>query len=399
MKKKILSLLSLAMMFSFAMTTLTLTSCSNDDGTQNPPPKPDEPAEGSYTIKKETKGEQFTSIVVEYASLSQDKKTRQNISGVITIPNGMILGTVLDNHYTISSNEEAPSLMGTTDFGANIGAQFCVVATDYIGFGLTKDQRQTYLAHEICAQNSIDLAVVAQDILKKRGLNGGKLFNLGYSQGGAVALAVHRAMEKDADLAKRLNFVGSWCGDGPYDVVATVRHYLDNPENVTYPVGLPLLVEGFLAAAPENLKGDLKFADFFTDKMNKAGLEGWLKSRQYNTGEINEKIQAVVGDAKLTLNDIFSPGMASLDGSLMKKYMEYAKQNDIITGWKPEKFPLMLIHNSSDEIVPVVNAQNAKRALGLTDDACMIVTMDLSHGDFGPVYYATALASILTNLE
>lgn len=391
MKKNFLYILSVVAML--AVATVTMVSCSSDNETSE---IIIDPVEQSYTILKETKNADFTSIVVEYTSVSSDMMTPQKVSGVITIPNGEIAGTILDNHYTITNNASAPSVQGATTIGNMVGSQFCIVATDYIGFGITKGQRQTYLCHDVCARNSIDLALVAQDILQKRGLNGGKLFNLGYSQGGAVALAVHRMMEKNALLASELNFAGSWCGDGPYDVIATFDHYLSIPDKVAYPVGLPLLVEGFLSSAPASIKGNLKFADFFTEKMNNAGLEGWLRCSEYNTDGINDKMQAVVGSTPLTTGDIFSTEMLSLDGMLQKKYKEFAKLNDLCTGWKPQRYTLKLIHNSQDDVVPVVNAENASRGLGLTGDACQILSMQMSHSEFGKIYYATAMIDVIT---
>ena len=54
-----------------------------------------------------------------------------------------------------------------------------------------------------------------------------RTFAYGYSQGGAVALAVHRYIEQN-DLSEELRFRGSICGDGPYDLIATLRYYLED---------------------------------------------------------------------------------------------------------------------------------------------------------------------------
>lgn len=396
MKERLLSLLSLAFMLTIVLSPAMLVSCSSDDNTSGQEERPQGP---EYTILQEKKSSNYTSLIVKYTTVGADMKTAKTVSGVITIPNGSISATILDNHFTITDNAEAPSTQGTTDIGKIIGGEYCIVSSDYIGFGITKDEHQTYLCHDVCAKNALDLVIVAQDILKQRSLDGGKLFNLGYSQGGAVALAVHRMMENDPALANKLNFKASWCGDGPYDVVATTEYYLNNSDNVSYPAALPLLVEGFLASAPAELKGNLKFSDFFTEKMIKAGLEQWVSGRNMDTGVISEKMQAVVGDRPLTVSDIFSENMSTIDSPLMKKYLEFAKQNDLCKGWKPSKYYLKLIHMESDNVVPVINAQNAIRGLDLGEGSYQILPLKMSHGDFGQSYYLAAMGELQHMLQ
>jgi hypothetical protein len=52
-------------------------------------------------------------------------------------------------------------------------------------------------------------------------------YSWGFSQGGSVALAVHRHIEEN-NLAGSLHFQGSVCGDGPYDLISTMRYYFDD---------------------------------------------------------------------------------------------------------------------------------------------------------------------------
>lgn len=82
-----------------------------------------------------------------------------------------------------------------------------------------------------------------------------KTFAFGYSQGGSTTLAVHRYIEQQGQ-DKDLHFTGSICGDGPYDLVATLRYYFDDNGNsydvetphtkgfATMPVVLPLIIKG-----------------------------------------------------------------------------------------------------------------------------------------------------------
>ena len=58
-------------------------------------------------------------------------------------------------------------------------------------------------------------------------------FATGYSQGGAVALAVQRHIEEER-LAETLHFQGSICGDGPYDLIETMRYYYADDNCLTH---------------------------------------------------------------------------------------------------------------------------------------------------------------------
>lgn len=399
MIKKLFSVLSLFVVMAFAVTSVTMTSCVEDNNT-NVEPVPVKEGDfavlGTTPIKDSDGKEIADAAIVEYVSVGPDMKTLQSVSGIISLPRDPknLVGIVIDNHYTISKNAECPSLAGGTDAGKMAAGQFCVVSTDYIGFGITAKQLHPYLDSELCAHHAVVLAKIAVEILAANNITGLKLFNMGYSQGGGVALAVHRELEQDPTLAKKLGFVGSWCGDGVYDVEATTKFYLDNADNVSYPVALPLLVEGFLASAPASLKGELKFADFFTDKMISAGLESWMRERNLTTTEINKKMADVVGGGTLKVSDIFKPEMSVESGALMQKYLQFARMHDISKGWTP-KYPLRLIHMQYDDVVPVVNAEHAAEGLHLDPEAVTYSPLPLSHADFGPAFYGMVILELM----
>lgn len=343
----------------------------------------------SYEIVETKSSFFYKSYVVKYVSVSADMTAADTVSGVITIPtNGKANCIILDNHHTITSNAEAPSVMGSSAAGMLFSLAYVVAATDYIGYGTTADKVHPYLCQRQNALNSIDIARVAWDIVKKEGviLKHENLLNIGYSQGGGVAMAVHREMEENPELAEELCFSGSWCGDGPYDIKATVMEYLCHPDRVSYPVGLPLLVNGFLSGAPAEVKGDLRFSDFIADEMLDAGLEEWLSGKKMGNDEINAKMRAVVGGRELTLADILKPEMGSQDGALAKKYMEFAESDCICTGWLPT-YPIKLTHLVCDEVVPVCNAYNAIDGLQLTEGQYLLDERKSTHADYGMTFY------------
>lgn len=343
----------------------------------------------SYEIVETKSSFFYKSYVVKYVSVSADMAAMDTVSGVVTIPtNGEANCILLDNHHTITSNAEAPSVKGSSAAGMLFSLAYVVAATDYIGYGSTTSRVHPYLCQRQNALNSIDIARVAWDIVRKENikLKHENLLNIGYSQGGGVAMAVHREMEENPELAEELRFSGSWCGDGPYDIEATVMEYLNHPDKVSYPVGLPLLVNGFLSGAPAELKGDLTFSDFIADDMLNAGLEGWVSGKKMDNDEINAKMRALVDGRELTLADILKPEMCSLDGALAKKYMEFAESDCVCTGWRPT-YPIKLTHLVCDEVVPVCNTHNAINGLQLTEDQYFLDDSNSTHADYGMTFY------------
>lgn len=336
----------------------------------------------------------YKSYIVRYLSVSADMTETAMVSGVLTVP----LYTdptclILDNHYTITDNAEAPSVQSASSSGMLFSLQYAVAATDYIGYGATADQVHPYLCTRQNALNAIDMARVAWDIIEKEGIRMAheKMLNVGYSQGGGVALAVHREMEQDPELAGQLHFGGSWCGDGPYDVAATLQDCLEHPDVVNYPVSYPMIINGFLSGAPAELKGDLKFSDFITDKMLDAGLETMLAEKQLDTNEINKRMRAVVGGRPLKVSDIFKPEAASPDGALARKCIEFAQSDCIYKGWRPI-YPLKLVHLVGDEVVPVLNALNVIEEMQLTSDQYVLDERKSTHSDYGTLFYMSLVS-------
>jgi hypothetical protein len=157
------------------------------------------------------------------------------------------------SHYTITADQECPSSdSNSTDrmlfgmlakshhaLGLNPAYDFvsrCVViAPDYEGFGVSRNLSHPYLSQELTAQQVMDGVKYGMTLYQKlvdsnRALafkSDWRTFSYGFSQGGAVALAVHRHIEQNG-LSDELHFRGSICGDGPYDLIATLRYYLQD---------------------------------------------------------------------------------------------------------------------------------------------------------------------------
>lgn len=230
------------------------------------------------------------------------------------------------SHITITSDNERPStsvfaeesglLMllpgrqyGTDATGgvADYAGRCIIIAPDYEGYGLTKDIPHPYLMQRLTAQQVIDGVRYGLKLYEKTVTEGTidllplksdwRSFGLGYSQGGSVSLAVHRHIEENG-LEDELRFQGSICGDGPYDLISTIRFYLEDngtsygketPHRkglVSYPVVIPLIAKSMCESHPA--MAPYKYEDFLSQQMLDTGVLDWLDSKSYTTDQISE---------------------------------------------------------------------------------------------------------------
>ena len=162
------------------------------------------------------------------------------------------------SHATIGSDEERPSSQGFSkeqlmlqtlprrnykellgDKTAAYVGRCIIIAPDYEGYGVTKDLPHPYLSQRLTAQQVLDAVDYGLELYRKQAAEKSadnpllpiksdwRMFGLGYSQGAAVTLAWQRLIEEKG-LAEQLHFYGSICGDGPYDLIATLRYYMDD---------------------------------------------------------------------------------------------------------------------------------------------------------------------------
>ena len=138
-----------------------------------------------------------------------------------------LLQLLPDRYYSLTS----------TSSTADYVSRCIIIAPDYEGYGITKDRPHPYLSERITAQQVIDGVRYGLELYEKCVSEGTlnilpmksdwRSFSMGYSQGGAVSLAVHRHIEEKG-LTDELRFQGTLCGDGPYDLINTIRFYLED---------------------------------------------------------------------------------------------------------------------------------------------------------------------------
>lgn len=362
------------------------------------------------TIDKDGKPIECSELVVgPYNKLATDS---------IPNPDNIVIGC----HVTITSDNRCPSQTKTlnTDVGMLIGhARYSfqmgvnenlVIIPDYQGYGLTHKDPHPYLSQDLTARQVLDGVIAGKKWFEKNGAPLEKDFQtiaLGYSQGGSVAMAVHRYIEKN-NLSNMLNFAGSICGDGPYDPVATLKEYISN-DRIYMPVAVALIIKG-MCDANHLVAGKYSPSDYLTDSFLKSGILDWLVSKDYTTKEIQEKFLAYsmnndngfVMMRKSATDNKYLPYLSSnmqtadgkkrnwvkastdascyctVDQVLRPEVIEYFKKGSVETpymakmtaihdalemnnltqgGWMPQH-PLFVFHSEHDEVVPIVNYKN-----------------------------------------
>lgn len=325
------------------------------------------------------------------------------------------------SHYTITADKECPTLdLGFQNillFSAIVSSSHCVViAPDYEGYGATKDRSHPYLSEELTAQQVADGVQYGMMLYQKlvdesKALafrSDWRSYGYGYSQGGAVALAVHRYIEQN-DLSDELRFHGSICGDGPYDLIATLHYYLnDNGTSYgtttshrkgmcTMPMVIPMIIKGMLDTHPDMQAHTLE--DYLSQQFLDTGIMDWLASKQYSTSDISKKWYQQLQNG-LTANGrhytpkqmaelfyspssnnvwsklekVFTPGfyeyIANLEhfdavptatGDVWQDIHRAMADNSLCEGWTP-KHRIQFVHAKGDMVVPYGNFLSFRNA-------------------------------------
>ena len=248
------------------------------------------------------------------AALVAWKPAQKNSSGTIK---SVIIGC----HITITSDKQCPTsvnssptrgdalIMSSFPTQASIPElrQSIVIMPDYEGYGITRDRVHPYLVQELTARQVADAAKYGLQLYKSLDnaqplAKDWKTISMGFSQGGAVALATHKYIEQHA-LDKELHFAGSFCGDGPYDLMQTISYYLEDDGHsfdvetrhkrgtTPEPLVIPLLVKGMLNS--DSLMNKHKVSDYLSKQFLDTGIMDWIEDKELNTDQIREKFYKI----------------------------------------------------------------------------------------------------------
>ena len=335
------------------------------------------------------------------------------------------IGAVYMNcHFTITNNLEAPTSWTIPWLKQSLGTRFhalltrylavpdyefegnsdmpygLVIAPDYEGFGVSSDRPQSYLAQELTARHVLDATTKGLELYNKlvaagtapRLSNNWHSYALGLSQGGAVALAVQRYIEQN-NLNDQFNYSGTLCIEGPYDLVTTLKYYLeDNGSSYGYgtdhragqatmPVVIPMIIQGMLVGDP-SLSG-YQMSDFLSQKFLDTGIMDWLAAKNKTTDDIAETWYNQLRDGftasngtSYTHEDMASLFIGKTTSSLLgNSNFVYANLNEVFT---PNFYAYLSTAGIFDNVPEVPEANDPQRAYKLMHRA--IAAQDLCTG-------------------
>lgn len=171
-------------------------------------------------------------------------------SGLVAIPQKQAnaLSPVLSyQHATIKRQSDAPSSLAKLGDPPVVLSSlgYIVIAADYVGYGVSAAAPHPYLLSAPSASAVVDLMTAANYWRQVQHVADNKqLFLTGYSEGGYVTMATHRALQAGTST-HRNELVRVVAGAGPYNVQATMDQLLAIIRE-TYPLLGELLNPGLL---------------------------------------------------------------------------------------------------------------------------------------------------------
>ena len=322
------------------------------------------------------------------------------------------VGFLLSGLITAYQIGQIAKAAGNYEYNYNL-----VIMPDYEGYGASKDRAHPYQYQELTARQCLDATRYGIELYKTDASlkyismplrSEYRTISCGYSQGGSVAMACHRFAEQN-NLVSELHYAGSICGDGPYDPVATLMYYVSQEKEekpMSMPVVLPLIVKGMLDTNP--YMQSHRAEDYFNPKFLETGIMDWLGSKEKSTTDIDHEFERLYNEGKDGNKEYFRDVIIKYkDGNdekigarlsalmnadcyayFSKLYEDYKDSftsasgiplpthrgvmedlhfalasNDMTSGWEP-KHTIKLFHSKGDRVVPYVNAERAKNALG-----------------------------------
>lgn len=275
---------------------------------------------------------------------------------------------LISTHYTMTKNSEVPSQSDPFDaltFTLSTNKPV-MIEPDYLGYGLTGSQPHPYCAPDIMAKTCVDMLPAVYQLLEHlHQFNAYErqvpTYGIGYSQGGAIILAVQRYIENSPELSDEMraaiNYSRTACGAGPYNTLATLSQYM-HQDDLTMPIAAPLLVLGMVVAYPDVFEG-YDVHDAFSEAFNEAGIIEAMQSCNYTIDELNAMISDACGGAKMSL--MLSEQAKDMNSEMMQRLQKALGMSDLTRDWTPEA-EIWFFHNTDDDVVPYLNTISAYNA-------------------------------------
>ena len=275
-------------------------------------------------------------------------------------------GTTVEKGFNMAS----PSTSEAGLVAAMYAAQgWIVVTSNYAGYDASRLSYHPYLNGEQQSNDMIDALRAARKAFPKIGASdSGKLFLSGYSQGGYVSMATHKAMQNN--YASEFKVTASGNMSGPYSLVKTFQTVFAGGVNAGGTVFTPMILTswqkayGNIYTSPSDvyeaayatgietlLPGTLTFNQLFTT--------GKLPTKLFASGALvtgDPSLDALFAAGEGTPNLIKQSWRQSVLGNPAHPAWVAAAKNDLLS-WTPTR-PVAMCMGAQDPTVFATNTSD-----------------------------------------
>lgn len=346
---------------------------------------------GQNRVKKTT----FRAIAFVYPSVSPEGDTIM-LSGLVTIPiinNNKPTNMLVYHRIMAPSYQIAPSNSLPIEAVLTADNTICVFP-DYYGCGITEGEPFAYTALNYHARCATDCALTALKIIKDAGIELDDEFytwNMGYSQGGGYALAMHKYIETSLpdSLASIINLKWSLCGDGVYTPIELYKNALATNNMGSTPAVYLEGLRSIFYSHPECL-GGLQMRDFFSDEALNIKLDSLLLDYDDSLWDMVDRLDELVESKDPTY--YFSPMALDTNSTLFKAITSAFDLDDCAKGWHPTH-PVILYHSKKDSCIPYQHVLMAYSLLSDDNGNCYLYTPNIngSHVKTSVLFFAKFL--------
>ena len=112
-------------------------------------------------------------------------------------------------------------------------------------------------------------------------------------------------------------------------------------------------------------------------------VNDWILSKQYNTGQIQSKIQAATGSSELS--GFLTDAMMSGTGADYEAIMEVCRRFSLTSGWVTPASGswVYIFHSTKDDSVPYANYTAMKNYLDTVDPSLSSNSIEWESGNYG----------------
>ncbi|HTP64380.1 MAG TPA: lipase family protein [Geobacteraceae bacterium] len=275
---------------------------------------------------------------------------------------------------------------------------YAVALPDYEGMGDNTDI-QPFVHAQALANQVIDMTRATRNTMS--GLVGivppcswnGKLFLMGYSEGGFVTMAATREMQ--LNHAGEFTVTASAPMAGPHDLSGTMREVILADTTFKAPYFVPFVLTAYYSIYQDSrLSPDYTLISPFNATLPPL-LNGNYTGEAINMamGMTYDPVHLIVAKSVLTQQFITDLG------STTSAIYGYLQQNDTYRGWAPN-MPVRMFHNPADDLVPFANSQvafNAFSSAGAKKWVTLVASPDtvyLTNSTVPTVHVAAAVPEI-----